>query len=69
MITEYVTVWQLHYGGVHREVNYEDGYHDLTALISECQKTVENHGGVVHLYEIKNDGLLEKINTFGTFQS
>jgi hypothetical protein len=68
MITEYVTVWQRHYGGAdHREVHYEDDSPDLSQLILGCQRTVEAHGGVIHLYEINNDGTLHRINTFGTF--
>lgn len=66
-MTEFVTVWQREYGGA-REVHYEaDEGTELSGLIMGCMKTVENHGGVVHLYEIKNEGTLHRINTFGSF--
>lgn len=66
MVTEYVTVWQREYGGA-REVNYEDDSPVLADLILGCVRTVENHGGVINLYEINNDGSLHLINTFGSF--
>lgn len=68
MRTEFITIWQRDYGGLdHREVWYEEDEHDVDELRKGCQRTVENHGGMIHLYEINNDGTVTKIDSFGSY--